>query len=140
MHVCFVCGCQLVTYEGKCLLPPSLPAQAWERIHTREVVTMARMVPTGIDFWASRRSPERFEPAMMPSKTIRFPQGLPRRGGQARRVGKKGLPVTEGKKMPTSTVKDVAMSATTYRARFSFRPRASVEGSPCFSTTSPFSR
>lgn len=27
---------------------------------------MARMVPVGMDFWASRRSPERLEPAMMP--------------------------------------------------------------------------
>lgn len=31
-----------------------------------EVVIIARMVPTGIDFWASRRSPERLEPAMIP--------------------------------------------------------------------------
>lgn len=31
-----------------------------------EVVAMARMVPMGMDFWASRKSPERFEPAMMP--------------------------------------------------------------------------
>lgn len=29
---------------------------------------MARMVPVGMDFWASRRSPERLEPAMMPGK------------------------------------------------------------------------
>ena len=28
---------------------------------------MARMVPVGIDFWASRRSPERLEPAMIPA-------------------------------------------------------------------------
>lgn len=27
---------------------------------------MARMVPMGIDFWASRKSPERLEPAMIP--------------------------------------------------------------------------
>lgn len=27
---------------------------------------MARMVPVGIDFWASRRSPERLDPAMIP--------------------------------------------------------------------------
>lgn len=27
---------------------------------------MAAIVPMGIDFWASRRSPERFEPAMIP--------------------------------------------------------------------------
>lgn len=36
---------------------------------------MARMVPTGMDFCASRRSPERFEPAIMPPKTTRLPQG-----------------------------------------------------------------
>lgn len=36
------------------------------RIQMMEVVTIARMVPTGIDFWASRRSPDRFEPAIMP--------------------------------------------------------------------------
>lgn len=29
---------------------------------------MAAMVPMGIDFWASRRSPERLEPAMIPEK------------------------------------------------------------------------
>lgn len=29
---------------------------------------MAAMVPTGIDFWASRRSPERLEPAMIPEQ------------------------------------------------------------------------
>lgn len=127
-------------YIGKCILQPSPPPQARERIHTREVVTMARMVPTGIDFWASRRSPERFEPAIMPPKTTRLPQGVPRKGGMTEWLGKRDSPVTEGKKMPTSTVKDVAMSATTYRDRLSFRPRASVEGSPCFSTTSLFSR
>lgn len=32
----------------------------------KEVVAMARMVPMGIDFWASRRSPDRLEPAMIP--------------------------------------------------------------------------
>lgn len=32
----------------------------------KEVVAMARMVPMGMDFWASRKSPERLEPAMMP--------------------------------------------------------------------------
>lgn len=30
---------------------------------------MAAMVPMGIDFWASRRSPERLEPAMIPEQT-----------------------------------------------------------------------
>lgn len=27
---------------------------------------MARMVPVGMDFWASRRSPDRLDPAMIP--------------------------------------------------------------------------
>lgn len=57
----------------KSLLTPALPCHV--RIQTSEVVTMARMVPTGIDFWASRRSPERFEPAMMPQKTDKIPSG-----------------------------------------------------------------
>lgn len=35
----------------------------------KDVVTMAKMVPVGIDFWASLRSPDRFEPAMMPAET-----------------------------------------------------------------------
>lgn len=43
------------------------------RIQRKDVVTMARMVPVGIDFWASLRSPDRFEPAMMPAE----------RGGQS---------------------------------------------------------
>lgn len=45
--------------------PTVTPAQQ-HRIQTAEVVAMARMVPVGIDFWASRRSPERLEPAMIP--------------------------------------------------------------------------
>ena len=32
----------------------------------KDVVTMARIVPVGMDFCASLRSPDRFEPAMMP--------------------------------------------------------------------------
>ena len=39
-----------------------------ERIHTSEVVAMAAIVPTGMDFWASAKSPERFDPAMIPVK------------------------------------------------------------------------
>lgn len=31
-----------------------------------EVVRMARMVPMGMERWASFRSPDRFEPAMIP--------------------------------------------------------------------------
>lgn len=37
-----------------------------ERIQTKEVVRMARIVPMGIDFWASFRSPDLFDPAMIP--------------------------------------------------------------------------
>lgn len=32
---------------------------------------MAAMVPMGIDFWASRRSPERLDPAMIPEQKVR---------------------------------------------------------------------
>ena len=31
---------------------------------------MAAMVPMGIDFWASHRSPERLEPAMIPEQIV----------------------------------------------------------------------
>lgn len=53
--------------ETLCLALPSHsgPRQPC-RIQTAEVVAMARIVPVGIDFWASRRSPERLEPAMIP--------------------------------------------------------------------------
>lgn len=37
------------------------------RIQMKDVVTMARMVPVGMDFCASLRSPDRFEPAMIPT-------------------------------------------------------------------------
>lgn len=40
-----------------------------------EVVAIARMVPTGIDFWASRKSPERFDPAMIPGGGIAGTKG-----------------------------------------------------------------
>lgn len=33
-----------------------------------EVVAMAKMVPIGIDFCASLKSPDRFDPAMIPRK------------------------------------------------------------------------
>lgn len=36
------------------------------RIQMMEVVMIAMIVPTGMDFWASRRSPDRFEPAIIP--------------------------------------------------------------------------
>lgn len=41
-------------------------AVSGERIQIKEVVAIARMVPIGMDFWASLRSPERLEPAMIP--------------------------------------------------------------------------
>lgn len=39
---------------------------------------MAAMVPMGIDFWASRRSPERLEPAMIPEQIVIESQELSR--------------------------------------------------------------
>lgn len=33
-----------------------------------EVVAIARIVPMGMDFWASLKSPDRFEPAMIPAR------------------------------------------------------------------------
>lgn len=42
-----------------------------ERIQTVEVVVMAAIVPMGIDFCASRRSPERLDPAMIPGETVK---------------------------------------------------------------------
>lgn len=36
--------------------------------YTVEVVKMAAIVPTGMLFCASRKSPERFEPAMIPAQ------------------------------------------------------------------------
>lgn len=53
--------------------------------YTVLVVKMAQMVPMGILFWASAKSPERFDPAI--------------------------IPVTDGKKIPIRSVKDVVISA-----------------------------
>lgn len=39
-----------------------------ERIQTKEVVRMARMVPMGMERCASFKSPDRLEPAMIPEK------------------------------------------------------------------------
>lgn len=55
--------------------------------YTVLVVRMAQIVPMGMLFCASAKSPERLDPAMMP--------------------------VTEGKKMPIRMVKVVVMSAIT---------------------------
>ena len=38
------------------------------RIQTKAVVKMADIVPTGIDFWASSKSPDLLDPAIMPEK------------------------------------------------------------------------
>jgi len=38
------------------------------RIQTKDVVATAAIVPVGIAFDASAKSPDRFEPAMMPNK------------------------------------------------------------------------
>lgn len=62
------------------LLPPAsgsaaaavfylLPNKLLSRIQMKEVVRMARMVPMGMDLWASRRSPDLLEPAMIPGRT-----------------------------------------------------------------------
>lgn len=53
--------------------------------YTILVVNMAQIVPMGILFWASAKSPERFDPAI--------------------------IPVTDGKKMPIRRVKVVVISA-----------------------------
>lgn len=37
------------------------------RIHTKEQVMLARMVPTGMDFCGSFRSPDMLEPVMIPT-------------------------------------------------------------------------
>ncbi len=37
--------------------------------YTLDVVIMAMMVPMGIDFWGSAKSPDRLEPAIMPEKS-----------------------------------------------------------------------
>lgn len=53
---------------GICNAPHCPVRGSSTRIQTVEVVVMAAMVPIGMDFWASRRSPERLEPAMIPGK------------------------------------------------------------------------
>lgn len=47
-------------------------------------------------------------------------------------------PVADGKKIPTRSVNDVAMSADTYMPKFSMAPWASTDCSPGFSKISPF--
>ena len=38
-----------------------------KRIHSMDVERVARMVPVGMDFWASFRSPDLLEPAIIPT-------------------------------------------------------------------------
>ncbi len=47
-------------------------------------------------------------------------------------------PVADGKKIPTRSVNDVAMSADTYMPKFSMALWASTDCSPGFSKISPF--
>lgn len=56
--------------EGHRAIDPQHPAPTLDppKIQMKDVVTMARMVPVGMDFWASLRSPDRLEPAMMPTE------------------------------------------------------------------------
>lgn len=65
-------GHELRRVEGARPFPSALatssPDASAPRIQIKDVVTMAMMVPVGIDFWASLRSPDRFEPAMIPTE------------------------------------------------------------------------
>lgn len=68
----------------------------------KEVVPMARMVPMGIDFWASRKSPERLEPAMIPGgaaekKIINQTSKKKQRSRFVKRKTQLSSPVTDGK-------------------------------------------
>lgn len=56
----------------------------------KDVVTMAKMVPVGMDFWASLRSPDRFEPAMIPTEAHRKNMQLTTPGPWPRRTGRVG--------------------------------------------------
>lgn len=47
-----------------------------ERIQTDDVVAMAATVPMGIDLWASAKSPDRLEPAIMPEKDKKRKWGI----------------------------------------------------------------
>lgn len=70
-------------------------------------------------------------PGQEEAQSPREPQGAPEPAPS---------PVTEGKKMPTSTMKDVVMSESTYRCRLFFWPATSTEGWCALSSISPFSK
>ena len=44
----------------------------FQRIQTKEVVAIAAIVPVGIDFDASAKSPDRLDPAIMPTNMLYF--------------------------------------------------------------------
>lgn len=50
------------------------------------------------------------------------------------------LPVDDGKNIPTRRVKEVAISADTYRPKFSMDPGTSTEARLVFSRICPLSR
>lgn len=59
----------------------------------KDVVTMARMVPVGMDFWASLRSPERLDPAMIPAEQT-VTENLEDTAHSTTSVGQEGQAVT----------------------------------------------
>lgn len=63
--------CLPVLFQGAWLLVSSCLVNKL-RIQTSDVVVIAKIVPTGMDFWASRRSPDRLEPAMIPRRKDRW--------------------------------------------------------------------
>lgn len=77
-----------ITYLSRRSRLSTVPANSkTQDKYTVEVVKMAQMVPVGIDLCASFKSPERFDPAI--------------------------IPVTDGKKIPISIVKLVVISTIT---------------------------
>ena len=62
-HSCFETGNLLAM--AQCEEAPTKHLRI-RRIQTKDVVAMAAIVPMGIDFCASFRFPDRFDPAMIP--------------------------------------------------------------------------
>lgn len=77
-HPSFICKCEKETIEVDKWWNRSIYLSLSRRLstvpansntadkYTVEVVRMAQMVPTGIDFWASAKSPDLLEPAIIP--------------------------------------------------------------------------
>ena len=72
--------------------------------YTVLVVRIAQIVPIGILFWASARSPDLFDPAIIPLRLIFLPK-VPTSNTN------KYEPVTDGKKIPINKVNEVVISA-----------------------------